>query len=205
MPTLSGVVSSGSYLEMWNHFEEGPFFTRSLADSGPMGRLEGSSDWRSFVLPFSNREGGAPPEKLVVNLVLTGPGVVEIGPLQLVELDPTDDLVADSGAWWNDRQAGLFGGIAGSGLGILGALIGWLGSTRRARGFALGALTAIGLLGVGSLVVGAFALESGQPYGVYYPLLLLGGLCTVLGFSLRRSTSKRYEQFEMRRMQALDV
>jgi hypothetical protein len=33
----------------------------------------------------------------------------------------------------------------------------------------------------------------------------LGGLCTVLGVSLRRSTSKRYEQFEMRRMQALDV
>jgi len=93
-----------------------------------MGRLEGSSEWRPFVLPFSNREGGAPPEKLVVNLVLTGPGVVEIGPLQLVELNPADDLFADSGAWWNDRQAGLFGGIAGSGLGILGALIGWLGS-----------------------------------------------------------------------------
>ena len=73
------------------------------------------------------------------------------------------------------------------------------------RGFALGALTAIALLGVGSLVAGAIALESGQPYGVYYPLWLLGGLCPALGFFLKRSVSKRYEQFELRGMQAFDA
>lgn len=198
-------VSSGSYLEMWNHFDEAAFFTRSLGDGGPMGRLDGSSAWRPFVLPFSNREGDPPPEKLVVNLVLMGPGSVDIGPLQLVELNETDDLFADSGAWWNDRQAGLVGGIVGSALGVLGALIGWLGSTGRARGFALGTLSALSLLGMGALALGGIALTSDQPYGVYYPLLLLGGLGTVLGFSLKRSMSKRYEELELRRMQALDA
>ena len=48
-----------------------------------MGRLDGSSPWRDFVLPFFNQEGGEPPDKLVFNLVLTGPGTVEIGPLSL--------------------------------------------------------------------------------------------------------------------------
>ena len=131
-------VEAGSYFEMWNHLPDGAFFSRSLEESGPMGRLDGSSPWRDFVLPFFNQEGGEPPDKLVFNLVLTGPGTVEIGPLQLVEFDADENIFASSPGWWNDRQAGLIGGIIGSGLGLLGAAIGFLGSAGRARGFVLG-------------------------------------------------------------------
>jgi hypothetical protein len=101
-------VATGSYLEMWNYLSEGAFFSRSLDRSGPMGRLEGSSDWRIFVLPFMNRDGGSPPDKLVLNLVMMGAGTVEIGPLELVQFAAGEDPLADSSAWWSDRQAGTF-------------------------------------------------------------------------------------------------
>ena len=198
-------VASGSYFEMWNHLSEGAFFSRSLDQSGPMGRLEGSSGWRAFVLPFFNREGGSPPEKLVFNLVMTGAGTVEIGPLELVQFAADEDPFANSTAWWSDRQAGILGGIAGSALGILGAVIGWLGSTARAKGFVLGTLKGIAWLGIGALASGALGLAVGQPYAVYYPLVLLGTISAALGFFLPRSLSKRYEELELRRMQALDA
>jgi hypothetical protein len=88
-------VAPGSYLEMWNHLPDGAFFSRTLGQGGPMGRLDGSSGWRTFVLPFTNREGGAAPQKLVVNLVLQGAGTVEIGPLELVQFGPGEDPLAD--------------------------------------------------------------------------------------------------------------
>ena len=199
-----GVVA-GSYLEMWSHLPNGAFFSRSLGQSGPMGRLEGTSDWRAFVLPFANREGGSPPDKLVFNLVMTGAGTVEIGPVDLVELAADEDLMANSTAWWTGSQAGRLGGIAGSALGILGAAIGWLGSAGRAKGFVLGALKGIGWMGIGALAWGGLALGTGQPYAVYYPLFLIGAISAALGFSLPRSLSKRYEELELRRMQVLDA
>jgi hypothetical protein len=198
-------VADGSYLEMWNYLPEGSFFSRSLDQDGPMARLEGSSGWRPFILPFFNREGGAPPEKLVFNLVLKGAGTVQIGTVDLVQFGADEDLFGGSGAWWSDRQAGMLGGVVGSILGILGAFIGWLGSTARARGFVLGTLGGFAWFGVGSLVLGVFALSVGQPYAVYYPLLLLGTTGAALGFSLPRTLTKRYEELELRRMQALDA
>ena len=49
------------------------------------------------------------------------------------------------------------------------------------------------------------AVLQGQPYQVYYPLVLLGGIGGAAGFVLPRSLSKRYEELELRRMQALDA
>jgi hypothetical protein len=198
-------VAAGSYLEMWSHLPEGAYFTRSLGPSGPMGRLDGSSDWRAFTLPFFNREGGAPPNRLVLNLVLAGAGTVEIGPLELVQFQPDEDPMTDSTAWWSDRAAGVLGGIAGSVVGILGAVVGWLGLAGRAKGLVLGTLKGIGWMAAGALVLGVVALASGQPYAVFYPLLLLGTIGAALGFTLPRALNKRYEQIELRRMRALDA
>ena len=50
-------VAPGGHLEMWSYRPEGAFFSRTLAQSGPMQGLEGSSGWRPFVLPFFNRAG----------------------------------------------------------------------------------------------------------------------------------------------------
>jgi hypothetical protein len=95
--------------------------------------------------------------------------------------------------------------LAGSALGILGAAIGWLGAIGRGRGFVFGTLKAFAWLGVAAVIVGLGALAAGQPYAVYYPLLLLGGIGAALGFTLPRSMSRRYEELELRRMQALDA
>jgi hypothetical protein len=198
-------VSKDSYLEMWSYLAEGAFFSRTLGENGPMQRLEGSSGQRAFVVPFSNREGGAPPERLVFNLVLTGAGTVEIGPLELVQFAANEDMFADDNAWWSERQGGALGGVIGSVLGIVGAVIGWLASAGRAKGFVLSALTAIAWLGIAALVGGAGALVGGQPYAVYYPLMLLGAISAGLGLFLPRALNRRYQDLELRRMQALDV
>jgi hypothetical protein len=198
-------VAPGSYLELWSYLPEGAFFSRSLGEGGPMRRLDGSSGWRPFMLPFVNRAGGSPPQKLALNLVLTGAGHVEIGPVELVQFAPEQNPLGGSSRSWSTPGAGILGGVAGSALGILGAVIGWLSSAGRAKGFVLNTLKAMAWVGLGALFGGAVAFLRGQPYEVYYSLLLIGGISTALGFSLPRSLSKRYEDLELRRMQALDA
>lgn len=198
-------VAAGGYLEMWSYLSEGAFFSRSLDQSGPMRRLEGSSEWRPFVLPFVNRAGGSSPQKLAFNLVLAGAGSVEIGPVELVQFTADENPLGGSSAWWTGRYAGMLGAIGGSALGILGAVVGWLGSAGRAKGFVLNTLQGIAWVGIGVLLLGGVAFLGGQPYGVYYPLVLLGGISATLGIFLPRSLSKRYEDLELRRMQAFDA
>jgi hypothetical protein len=52
-------VEGDGFLEMWNYFPPAKpgspgekYFSRTLGDSGPMGKITGSSDWRVFKLPF---------------------------------------------------------------------------------------------------------------------------------------------------------
>jgi hypothetical protein len=95
-------LTAGGYLEMWNHLPEGAFFSRTLDQIGPMQRLVGSSGWRPFVLPFFNRDGGSPPQRLVLNLVLAGAGTVELGPLELVQFGATENPLGGSEPRWDD-------------------------------------------------------------------------------------------------------
>jgi hypothetical protein len=200
-----GVEGTG-YLEMWNHFPDGGrYFSRTLATVGPMKSLSGSSGWRQFILPFFNKEGGPPPTRLEINVALPGRGTVYLGALRLVQYAPNENPLAVAGQWWSDQGGGLVGGIAGSILGCLGALVGWLAATGRARRVALGTLKLMILLGVIGLAAGGFALLRSQPYAVYYPLLLVGFLCVVIPAGLFRSIRKRYEDIELRRMRAMDA
>jgi hypothetical protein len=198
-------VAAGSYLEMFNYIGTGSYFSRTLGDGGPMGQLSGSSGWRDFVLPFLNQEGGPPPQKLEINLALTGAGTVEIGPLQLVQFGKDEGIAGGTSGWWSDRQAGLVGGIVGSMLGVLGAVIGGLGSAGRAKNFVLRTLRLLAVAGLGALAAGTAALVLGQPYAVFYPLLLLGVISAIAGVALPPVLVKRYQELELRRMQALDA
>jgi hypothetical protein len=192
-------VSGVGFLEMWSVFPDGTrYFSRTLAGDGPQARISGDSEWRNFELPF-NLNGSERPVRLELRLVLSGAARVWIGPLELTAPGAT------SSAWWSDRTGGLIGGIAGSLIGITGAIVGVL--IARGRGWrpVLTTMVALAVAGSALLVAGAVALAMSQPYAVYFPLIL-GGiiLVAVFGPGFRRAR-RAYEDVELRRMRAMDT
>jgi hypothetical protein len=206
-------VAPGSYLEMWNTFADGRrAFTRTLAQSGPMRNLDGSYDWRPFLLPFQSDETAGLPTTLEINVVFGGPGRVHLSPLRIEQFPaaeqrtgapPVSTSRARPGAWWDDRTAGLVGGIGGTILGCLGGLIGTLGGLGKARRFVIAVAILVPLCGVAALVGGFVAMGLGQPWLVWFPLLLLGGIAAV-GGCLLPVFRRRYAEIELRRMTAMD-
>lgn len=94
-------LGEGSFLETWNHLGANAesteitqsFFSRTLAPSGPLGVLEGDSDWRDFQLPAYITDGSnRDPLKLTFNVYLgegSDGGWVEMRNLRLVQLPST--------------------------------------------------------------------------------------------------------------------
>jgi hypothetical protein len=192
-------VAGRAYLEMWSVFPDGSrYFSRTLDDEGALAAITGTSDWRPFELPFY-LQGAPPPDRLEINVVLPSAGEVRVGPLRVVPFG-----ALSSTGWWSDRTAGLVGGIAGSVVGLLGGTLGLLVSRRRARGFVVGTTVAFGVLGAGLVLAGAVSVAMSQPYAVWYPLLLMGGLLMILSFVLRAVARRAYTDAELRRMRAMN-
>jgi len=205
-------VEGDGFLQLDSHFGElGTFFTKGLAEAGPLGKLSGSSDWRPFVLPFYANSGdqadsAAPlPEKLTLSLVLPGAGTVSISNVGLYQYASGEDPLQAAGQWFGDRTAGLLGGIGGALIGLWGALIGVLASRGKARQFVLVSANALLVIGIASFVGGVAAVATAQPYAVYYPLLLIGIILVVVFGKMRGNLSARYEQLELKKMQSMDV
>lgn len=199
---FEGVVGH-AYLEMWSVFPDGSrYFSRTLDEQGPMARLHGSAPARAFTLPFFLTPGAPRPVRLELAVVLPGAGRVVVSELAL---HSGAAAATTPGAWWSPETAGWIGGAAGSAVGVLGAVIGTLCSLGRGRRFVIAGLLALGVSGLLLLAVGGIALALGQPYEVWYPLLLMGVLDPVLAFSLLRTARRRYEEIELRQMRALDV
>jgi hypothetical protein len=107
--------------------------------------------------------------------------------------------------WWSGWKAGMVGGIAGSVIGIFGGIIGTMCSLGRGRRFVLACMKILIALGALSLIAGLVALAKSQPYAVYYPLLLCGGiLVLLLGFNYR-TVRRRFEEIELRKMDSIDA
>jgi hypothetical protein len=196
-------VEGVGYLELWNHFPSGgQYFSRTLGEAGPMMKLHGTSGWRSFALPF-DATGAPPPTRLVLNVVLSGPGVVYLGPVKLTEESQSD--LSGAGGWPIERIGGLAGGLAGGLVGCAGALIGVLTSLGRARRLVMATSILLSLLGTVAFAGGIAAVARAQPYAVYYPLLLIGFLAAVIPLGLLPAIRKRYEDIELRMMRSHDV
>ena len=90
---FQGVGGEG-FLEIWNHFPEpkkGAYFSRTMAETGPLGKLRGDSPWREFILPFSFDDAAYPmPEKIQFNVYLPQNGTVWLSDLELVEFPPSE-------------------------------------------------------------------------------------------------------------------
>ena len=115
--------------------------------------------------------------------------------------------------WWSQQNAGLIFSIAGGAVGVLGGVFGFVVGTFGRRGkfkrFAF-TLVALGLItGAGLLTLGLVALAVGQPFYVYFYLLLIGViLLGVLGGNLpmtirvyRMAEQRKFEAEEFRRSQ----
>ncbi|MBN2582829.1 MAG: hypothetical protein JXL80_07140 [Planctomycetes bacterium] len=200
-------VQGEAYLEMWNHMPDGSkFFSRTMADHGPMARLSGTSDRRPFVLPAYLVETSDRPARLTFSVVLPGQGTVVLDSLELVQFEPREDpLAASQDAWWSGRSGGLTGGIIGAILGLTGAVVGILGAKRSAHRAALRIMAVTAAVGVLMILAGAVALGMKQPYGVWYPLILGGIIGTVVFGGLIPVVRRRQRQDEMRRMEAMDA
>jgi hypothetical protein len=108
--------------------------------------------------------------------------------------------------WWDQETAILVGAIGGSAIGVIGGLYGAAMGVLAPRGKCKGLLMSVHVsmivLGVVALVAGIVAAISGQPYAVYYPLLLGGGLVSLLFSLLLPVVVVRYRQAEARRLDA---
>ncbi len=101
-------------------------------------------------------------------------------------------------AWIPGTMLGVFGGL-------LGTLMGVLGSRGKARGLVTGMLKG-GIVACAALAAtGIAALALGQPYGIWYGLLLPGLLGVGILLPLRPVLRRTYEQAEARRMEARDL
>jgi hypothetical protein len=94
-------VEGDAYLQMNNDFgDTGVFFTKSMAPSGPLGMISGSSDWRPFVLPFDANQGDQAsagplvPDELTLVLHLPAAGTVAIRDVKLYQYASDEDPLA---------------------------------------------------------------------------------------------------------------
>ena len=108
--------------------------------------------------------------------------------------------------WFDPNHYGWIPGTAyGVAAGMMGGLAGWLAPRGRAGKFILRAWFTLWTAALALLIAGIVALANGQPWGVWYGLLLPGGLGTLVvgpNFVLILKTSR---EVEARRLTARDL
>ncbi len=102
------------------------------------------------------------------------------------------------GTWYG----GLGGGLLGLSGAVLGAVTAALAPKGKGRSFILGAFTFMKWVGLVNLVIGLYAVYERQPYGIWYPLLLIGFLFALLFSLLRPIVCKRYDEAEQHSISA---
>jgi hypothetical protein len=108
--------------------------------------------------------------------------------------------------WFDPNHYAWIPGTAyGLAAGLMGGLVGWLVPRGRARNFILRAWFTLGAVAVALLTVGIAALGSGQPWGVWYGLLLPGAIGTLVVGANSVVILKRYREVEERRLAAKDL
>jgi len=108
--------------------------------------------------------------------------------------------------WFDpNRYAWIPGTVYGVVAGLMGGLVGWLLPRGRARNFLLRAWFTIWGVALALLILGFVALAKGQPWGVWYGLLLPGALGTLVLGANSPVILKRYREVEERRLAAKDL
>ncbi len=109
-------------------------------------------------------------------------------------------------AWFNpDLYAWIPGAVYGVVSGMMGGLVGWLTPKGRARTFIVRAWLALWGLAVALLVVGLVAMAEGQPWGVWFGLVLPGIVGTLVVGANAFVILRRYREVEQRKFAAKDL
>lgn len=108
--------------------------------------------------------------------------------------------------WWSEQDAALIGSIGGTLLGILGGIGGMLCGIYAPRGKykqgVLGFLIVMIAIGLVSLLAGLAAIAIGQPYAVWYGLVLTGLVLSCVIGGIFPMVRRRYREAEGRRLDA---
>ena len=111
--------------------------------------------------------------------------------------------------WFSPQQAGLVGGLVGSGVGVWGAMVGVLSGLLiprcRGRGWLLGLLWAGAATGLALTATAVVAAVDGQPFHVLHALGLPGVMLQFFGFGGAVLTRHRCRAAEEQRMARQDA
>lgn len=164
-------VTGDAYLELWSTIAKGRFFSRTVADEGPMAKLRGTFAARDFLLPFDAMNEEA-PHKLELAVVLPGQGAIEVGPLELVAYSSAAELqraINGDDVAIQAARFGWIGALYGSLVGLLGMLSGVLASFGRFYKIVLALLSAGTIASAAMAAWGAVLLSQGRNF----PLTLI--------------------------------
>ena len=203
-------VEGSAYLEMWSAMPDGNrYFSRTLSENGPMQKIQKTSDWRTFELPFNLMDAKPESVTLEINVVMPGKGKIEVAGLTVGDWQMGKQLAEEGQAWWSERTGGLIGGLLGSVIGIFGGVFGticgFLVQRGKGKRWILGMIYSSIAVGAVLLIGGLAALCIGQPYHVWYPLLLCGGIMSIVFVCILPGIYCGYARAERRRMEALDI
>ncbi len=183
-------VAGKAYLEMWVNFPDGnSYFSRALNQP-----VEGTKHWRASKTPFWLEKGRA-PASVDLGVRFEGPGTVWVDNARLVAKSKGNPLGV---------LMGVLGGLYGTLVGCWGALCGILSSRGKGMRFILVSGAAFVLVSAVMLVLGLVFYLTGQPYELWYPCVLGGGLVGVLMAVLLPVMMRRHRQMEAQKMAAIE-
>jgi hypothetical protein len=197
-------IAGQAYLEMWTILPDGRrFFTRTLAEGGPLQKITGTSAWRIFSLPFSLSGESPKHVALEVNAFLPGPGTIELGPLRIVNLSPEPPI--EPNIWWSNQIGGWIGGVLGMAIGLMMAAVAILLQKSAPSKPIAAILLLVVTISFLCLMAGIAAVIKSQPYVVYYPLLLAGVMAAAFALVGYVKLRRRLRELELRKIQAMDT
>lgn len=110
--------------------------------------------------------------------------------------------------WFSESTSNIVGAIMGSGfgvlLGLLGAFAGIYGSKGKLKRLILSSAIILLFIGAIILLIGLIALLSKQPYHVWYPFVLVGGIVVFVQLPSYSFIRKRFLQIELKKMEIKD-
>ncbi len=189
-------VTGTGYLELWTSYPSGArYFSRTLAETGPMQGLSGTSAWREFMLPFNQTGTREQPDRLELNVALPGAGTVYLDGVELIE-NPA------AAAAMSTAQLANIGVMAVCILGVLLALFAYLG---RAYKVVVATVVLLVALGAGAIVIGIVQSVRAPAIAPAWALMLSGLALVALPLALLPHIGRRFRELELRRMGAADL